>query len=249
MNNTIPHIIHYCWFGSAKKPKDVQGFIDSWKAQLPDYTFMEWNESNCDLNQEIDYVKEAYESKKYAFVSDYIRVKKLVEYGGVYLDTDVRIIRRFDKLLKKHDLVIGFQGAGNLGTAFMASIPGHPLFQEFMDSYAERHFIKDNGTLDLTSINVSIDPFFINRGLKIDEDRYQKISENIGVYPTDCFCAFNIKYWYPEPTKRTYTIHYMASTWHSKKTRLKIAIFRIMRKVLGKDNYYKLRRMVGKGNN
>ena len=198
MNNTIPHIIHYCWFGSAKKPKDVQGFIDSWKAQLPDYTFMEWNESNCDLNQEIEYVKEAYESKKYAFVSDYIRVKKLVEYGGVYLDTDVRIIRRFDKLLKKHDLVIGFQGAGNLGTAFM---------------------------------------------------RYQKISENIGVYPTDCFCAFNIKYWYPEPTKRTYTIHYMASTWHSKKTRLKIAIFRIMRKVLGKDNYYKLRRMVGKGNN
>ena len=132
MSSNIPHIIHYCWFGSTKKPKEVQAFIDSWKVKLPDYTFMEWTEGNCDLCNEIDYVKEAYEAKKYAFVSDYIRVKKLVEYGGIYLDTDVRIVRRFDKLLDKHDLVIGFQGAGNLGTAFMASIPWHPLFQSFI---------------------------------------------------------------------------------------------------------------------
>ena len=248
MSNTIPHIIHYCWFGSEKKPKDVQAFIDSWKVKLPDYTFMEWNESNYDLNQEIDYVKEAYQAKKYAFVSDYVRVKKLVEYGGIYLDTDVRILRRFDKLLEKHDLVIGFQGAGNLGTAFMASIPQHPLFTEFMESYNKRHFVQEDGSLDMTSINVSIDPFFEKRGLKLDEDRYQKIAENIGVYPTECFCAFNINYWYPEPTKRTYTIHYMASTWRSRKIKLKITIFNLMRKILGKDNYYKLRRMIRKDN-
>ena len=123
MNSTIPHIIHYCWFGSTKKPKEVQAFIDSWKVKLPDYTFMEWNEGNCDLSNEIDYVKEAYEAKKYAFVSDYIRVKKLVEYGGIYLDTDVRIVRRFDKLLDKHDLVVGFQGAGRL-KMLMKFIPG-----------------------------------------------------------------------------------------------------------------------------
>ena len=242
MSNTIPHIIHYCWFGSKKKPKDVQAYINSWKKILPDYMFMEWNEKNCSLDHEIDYVREAYQAKKYAFVSDYIRVKKLVDYGGVYLDTDVRILRNFDKLLKKHDLVIGFQGAGNLGTAFMASIPDHPLFREFMTSYSKRHFIKEDGSFDLTSINVSIDPFFEARGLKINQDRYQELSENIGVYPTECFCAFNIADWNPEPTKRTYVIHYMASSWHSPKTKIKIAIFNTMRVVLGQQRYMKLRR-------
>lgn len=246
MSSNIPHIIHYCWFGSTKKPKEVQAFIDGWKVKLPDYTFMEWNEGNCNLGNEIDYVKEAYEAKKYAFVSDYIRVKKLVEYGGIYLDTDVRIVRRFDKLLDKHDLVIGFQGAGNLGTAFMASIPWHPLFQSFMESYGERHFVKEDGSFDLTSINVAIDPFFIDRGLKIDEDRYQKLPGKIGVYPTECFCAFNIDDWHPEPTKRTYTIHYMASSWHPKKQLFKISLIKAIQKLIGINNFKKVKSLIKK---
>ena len=246
MTNNIPKIIHYCWFGSPNKPKSVQRFIDSWKKQLPDYTFMEWGEGNCDLDQEIDYVKEAYKCKKYAFVSDYIRIKKLVQYGGVYLDTDIRIIKRFDKLLQKYDAVIGFEGPGNLETAFIASIPQHPLFREFQESYKERHFVREDGSLDTTPINNNISPFFVKRGLKLDEDRYQKISENIAVFPTECFCAFNIKDWHPEPTKRTYTIHYMASSWQSNNVKLKIILFRTLRTVLGNNIYYNLRKVLRK---
>ena len=242
----IPHIIHYCWFGNSNKPKKIKRFIDSWKKRLPDYEFYEWNEKNCDLDHEIEYVKEAYQAKKYAFVSDYIRIKKLVEYGGVYLDTDVRIVKRFDKLLQEHDVVIGFQGAGNIGTAFIASVSRHPLFIEFLQYYTERHFIMDDGSLDMTSINISLDPFLINRGLRIYEDRFQKLYGNIGVYPTECFCAFNIYDWHPEPTKRTYTIHYMASSWHPKKQMIKIAIIKMVQTVIGIDNFKKLKGFVKK---
>ena len=240
--NDIPHIIHYCWFGSKSKPRNIRKYITSWKKMLPDYTFMEWNEQNCDLTEEIRYVQEAYRCKKYAFVSDYIRIQKLVEFGGIYLDTDVRIVRRFDKILNNHEAVLGFQGPGNLGTAFMAAIPHHPLFEEFLGSYSERRFIMEDGSFDMRSINVSLDPFVEKRGLIITQDRYQKLSENIGIYPTDYFCAFNLKDWYPEPTKRTCTIHYMASSWHSPKTKLKIAFFNIMKTVLGRKNYVRIRK-------
>ena len=248
MSNSIPKIIHYCWFGNPNKPKNVKRFIDSWKEQLPDFTFMEWNEKNCDLSQEIGYVKQAYRAQKYAFVSDYIRVKKLVEYGGVYLDTDVRIVKRFDKLLHKHDVVLGFEGTGKLGTAFMASIPRHPLFTEFLQTYSNRRFVRDDGSYDMTSINASIAPLFVKRGLNLNKSEYQHISENIAVYPTDYFCAFNMDDWYPEPTNRTYTIHFMASSWQSKKIKFKIALFYIMRKCLGDKNYNTFRRFLRKGN-
>ena len=244
MNNEIPRIIHYCWFGSDKKPKSVQKFIDSWKKKLPEYTFMEWNERNCDLEQEVDYVKEAYQCKKYAFVSDYFRIKKLVEYGGVYLDTDVGIIRSFEKPLQKHEVVIGFESAGSLGTAFIATVPQKPLFKEFLESYANRHFLREDGSFDLTTINQSINPFFEKCGLNINEDKYQKLSGNIGVYPSDCFSAFNIYDWHPEPTKRTYTIHYMASSWQPKQQMMKFVIIKAAQKLIGVNNYKKLRAFI-----
>ena len=124
MSNSIPRIIHYCWFGSEKKPKSVQKFINSWKKRLPGYTFMEWNERNCDLESDIAYVREAYQCKKYAFVSDYIRIKKMVEYGGLYLETDVGIVRSFEKLLDKHELVIGFEAVGSCRNSWTSILKG-----------------------------------------------------------------------------------------------------------------------------
>ena len=94
----IPKIIHYCWFGKKTKPEKIEELILSWKKILPDYQIIEWNENNCDISISPEYVKTAYELKKWAFVSDYFRLKALYEFGGIYLDTDVEIIKKFDDL-------------------------------------------------------------------------------------------------------------------------------------------------------
>lgn len=243
---TIPKIIHYCWFGNPEKPKKVKKFIENWHKMLPDYTFMEWNESNCNLQQEIDYVKEAYQCKKYAFVSDYIRVKKLYEYGGVYLDTDVKILKRFDRLLQDQEVVLGFQGTGNLLTAFIATIPQHFLFEEFLRQYATRHFLNQDGSMDLTSINRNLDPLVEKRGLNLSNDSLQRLSDNIIVYPTEYFCAFDIENWHPIITEQTYTVHYMASSWCGWRVKLKIMFCNLLYKLLGQERYDRLRKRLRK---
>ena len=102
----IPKIIHYCWFGRNEKPEKIQKCIESWKIHLSDYQIIEWNEDNFDYNL-LTYTKDAYNAKKYAFVSDVARVKALYEMGGIYLDTDVMVYQNFDSILK-HNCVLGF---------------------------------------------------------------------------------------------------------------------------------------------
>ena len=94
----IPKIIHYCWFGGKKKPENVEQYILSWKNKCPDYEIREWNENNFDIKSNC-FCKEAYEKKKWAFVSDYARLAILYKYGGIYMDTDVEVIKPFDNLL------------------------------------------------------------------------------------------------------------------------------------------------------
>ena len=98
MVNKIPKIIHYCWFGKKDKPDIVNHCINSWKKVLDDYEIIEWNEDNFDVESNT-YVKQAYESGKFAFVSDFVRIKALYDYGGIYLDTDVEVFKKFDDLL------------------------------------------------------------------------------------------------------------------------------------------------------
>ena len=240
----IPHIIHYCWFGNPKKPKSVQKYIDNWHKMLPDYEFMEWNESNCDLEHEIVYVQEAYHCKKYAFVSDYIRIKKLNEYGGVYFDTDVKVLRSFDKYLENAQVVLGFQGVGNLGTAFIATVAHHPLFEKFLEKYVIRHFIQEDGSMDQTSINVSLDPLVEACGLDLYNDSYQVLNEGIVVYPTEYFCAFDIENWHPVITGNSCTVHYMESSWRSNKIRAKILLLRVIFRLIGTKNYDRIRALI-----
>ena len=106
-NQKIPKIIHYCWFGGKEKPEQVKKCIGSWKKYLSNYQFMEWNEQNFDVNQ-FQYTKDAYAAKKYAFVSDVARVKALLEYGGIYFDTDVEVFKSFDDILDAKCL-LGFE--------------------------------------------------------------------------------------------------------------------------------------------
>lgn len=118
----IPHIIHYCWFGKGVKDQKILKCIESWHHFFPDYQYMEWNEDNCDID-EIPYIQQAYANKKYAFVSDYIRIKALVKYGGIYFDTDYEVIKSMDKILETGSLITGIENKGSALTAVIAVEP------------------------------------------------------------------------------------------------------------------------------
>lgn len=242
----IPKILHYCWFGNKKKPASVKKCIKNWRKMLPDYKIMEWNESNCDLENEIDYVKEAYKAKKYAFVSDYIRLKKLYEYGGVYFDTDVQVIKPFDEVLERGDVVLGLQSMGNITTAFMATTAFHPFFKECLDYYTNRHFIKTDGSYDTVSINVSMDPFAEKYGIDLHKNEIQSLENGMTFYPIDYFSAFDIENWHRVITDNTYTVHNMASSWRPLSVRAKIILIKFIVKIIGGDNYDKMRGILNK---
>ena len=118
----IPKLIHYCWFGHNPLPKDAKRCIRSWKKYCPDYVIKEWNEDNFDISQCPQYVRQAYEAKKWAFVSDYVRLKLVHDHGGVYMDTDVELLKPLDRLLS-HKAYFGFEDDGlqiNTGLGFGA---------------------------------------------------------------------------------------------------------------------------------
>ena len=129
----IPKIIHYCWFGGNPLSDLAQKCIDSWKKYCPDYEIKEWNESNFDLNS-CDYVREAYQAKKWAFVTDYVRLYAMVTEGGIYMDTDVEVIRPLDSFLSNRAFS-GFEDETNIPTGIMACEKGFPLFEELLEEY------------------------------------------------------------------------------------------------------------------
>ena len=144
----IPKVIHYCWFGRKPIPKQYQKWMDSWKKYCPDYEIIEWNEDNFDVTQN-DYLKQAYESEKWAFVSDFVRVDVVEKFGGVYLDTDVELVRNIDELLM-NDAFCGFESIDYVafGLGFGA-VKGHPIIKKLRDDYMDRRFIMEDGSLNL----------------------------------------------------------------------------------------------------
>ena len=134
----IPKIIHYCWFGKGEKSTQVKKCIESWNRILIDYQIIEWNEENFDVGVNA-YTKQAYENKKYAFVSDVARLYALLNYGGIYLDTDVEVYRSFDEILE-HRCVFGFEYKNWIATSFLAAEKDHPLIQEFFKQYENISF-------------------------------------------------------------------------------------------------------------
>lgn len=137
----IPKIIHYCWFGGAEKSELIQKCINSWKKRCPEYEIIEWNENNFDINT-IQYIKEAYEAKKWAFVSDVVRLIVLIRYGGIYLDTDVKILEDnvFDQYLLYKNVLVFDNERSIASGLFCASIKNSELLESFLECYKNIHF-------------------------------------------------------------------------------------------------------------
>lgn len=208
----IPKVIHYCWFGGKKYPKLVKKCIVSWKKRLPDYQIKCWNEDTFNLDSAPQYVKEAYQMRKYAFVSDYVRLYALYNEGGVYLDTDVEVCKDFTNLLHS-DVVMGYETEVQISTAFIASVPRSIRIKKLLDSYSLRRFVRDDASLDMTT-NVS----FISESLQTDgfelNGKYAKYSD-LELYPQEFFSPRDWGDGKYHITANTCAIHYFQGSWHS----------------------------------
>ncbi|MEG1506298.1 MAG: glycosyltransferase [Bacilli bacterium] len=217
----IPKIIHYIWFGQTKLPRLTQKCLESWEKYLPDYKIMRWDESNFDLNTN-NFVREAYDNKKWAFVSDYVRLHALKEYGGIYMDTDVEVVKNLDEFLHLHAFS-GFENNKDVTTAVIGSEKNGKWINEIIKYYERRHFVKKDNSLDCTA-NPIIITNITNKMFNLDcKNSYQDLGE-ITFFPKDYFCPLSIEGLKHTFTKNTHTIHHFSGSWLSKFDRREINI-------------------------
>ena len=238
---TIPKIIHYCWFGGKEKPKDVEIYIKTWEKNMPDYSLMEWSEQNFSINNAPLYVQEAYKAGKFAFVSDYARIMALYKFGGIYFDTDIEVLQSFEDYLEGHSMVLGFESERLLMTAFIASEKEHPFLKEFEETYQNRHFIHQDGSYDLSTINDHFSSQAECWGVDLGCNEEQILKGNIRIYPSEVFCGFDVKKWHVRTTAKTCTVHHMASSWVTSKKKLYFGIIIALQKLLGFERYDQLK--------
>ena len=254
----IPKIIHYCWFGGNALTKPAKKCIKSWKKYCSGCIIIEWNETNFDISTAPLYVQQAYEAKKWAFVSDYVRLYALTTMGGIYMDTDVEVLKPLDSFLN-NKAFSGFEYGEYIQTAIMGSEKKIPLFEEFLKYYDNAIFINEDGTYN-TKTNVQIlTEILQNKGL-VKNNAFQ-IIDGVALYPSEYFCPKSYFDGTINRTEKTHVIHHFDATWlteeqrknqklHWKKSqkRLKQKAFRnkvkdIFIKIFGEEFYKKIRKI------
>lgn len=237
----IPKIVHYCWFGKKEKPESVKKCIDSWKKFLPDYELMEWNEDNFNIDK-LQYTKEAYAARKYAFVSDVARIEALYRYGGIYMDTDVEVLKSFSPLLDAR-CILGMEEKEYVATSFMAFEKGHSLVKQFLNLYENLSFYDEKGQI-ITGTNVAkLTNMLVEKGFKQIND-YQELEDGIKIYPKEFFSPYDYINCYYNMTENSYCVHHFAVSWMSKKEQVKKQIKRKVVKILGPDKMNKIREKI-----
>ena len=225
----IPKIIHYCWFGRGEKPELAKKCIASWRKSCPDFEIREWNEGNCDYLS-IPFMAEAYAAKKYAFVSDVMRLIVLEQYGGVYFDTDVEVLRDISPLLDDEGF-IGFENDQFVNSGqVMAAKAHHPVIRAMIEEYKKLHFANADGTatpVGCPRLNTDVMERF---GL-IRNGREQVVA-GIHVYPADYFNPMDSTTGKLTKTENTYSIHWYSMSWLPKRVQMKAKLGRILRRVL-----------------
>ena len=229
---SIPKIIHYCWFGKNPKSELALKCIESWKRYCPDYEIIEWNEDNFDICY-CDYVREAYEAKKWAFVSDVARLYALVNCGGIYMDTDVELLKSLDEFLV-YEAVSGFEAKDRIPTGLMACRKEHPLFMELLHDYDDAHFIYEDGTFNTTTNVIRITNICLQHGLRLD-NTLQTVKD-FTLFPNDYFCPKSHEDGIVRITPNTYAIHWFAGSWLDKDKKEMQTLMQRMNRCFGQKN-------------
>lgn len=206
----IPKIIHYCWFGRGEKNALAIKCIESWKKILPDYELKEWNEDNFDVNL-YPYAKEALENRKFAFVTDVVRLYALYHEGGVYMDTDVEVIKTYDPFLHHH-MFSGFESDNNVPTGMMAAEKGSVWAMELLNQYNNRHFVNEDGSFDQTTNTTTITNYMLEKGIILN-NKYQDFPGLCTMYPSEYFCPKDHRDGIIRCTDKTICIHHFSGSW------------------------------------
>ena len=256
----IPKVIHYCWFGGAEKSALIKKCIKSWKRKCPDYQIIEWNESNFDCSCN-EYCQMAYQEKRWAFLSDYARLKILYDHGGIYMDTDVELLKPLDSFLDAK-CFMGFQHENYISNGLITGAEkGHWFIREHMEIYEQMQFKggKRNGKFMICQEYTT--SLLKEKGLSIPYkgDGIQHIRD-IVLYPPDYFCPYDIRTNQMIKTRNTVAIHHFSSSWwdDSWKSEHKERMFiqnadriihspnRLLRNLVGLDNYERIKRKLKK---
>jgi len=234
----IPKIIHYCWLSGDEFPPLIQKCIDSWKEKLPDYEFMLWDTNRFNLEDNI-WVKQAFERKKYAFAADYIRLYAVYNYGGIYLDTDVEVIKSFNDLLER-PYFVGTEGLGFIEAAVFGAEKNSPWVKQCLDYYTGKSFINDDGTYNTLTLprimNSQISKIRTIKEIKpfnIEVNLQREDTNSLYMFPEDFFTAKNHGTGVIEKTANTYSIHHFAMSWVPKSTKFLPNIKRKLMAVFG----------------
>ena len=220
----IPKVIHYCWFGGNPLTESAKACIDSWRRYCPDYEIIEWNESNFDVTQN-DYCREAYEAKKWAFVSDYARLWAIYEHGGIYMDTDVEVVRPLDSLLK-HKAFMGFEDDAFISTGMFGMDLRNAFVATALGAYKERHFRLKDGIFDITTNVRSMTKILVEcYGLQ-SNGKKQMISDDIIIYPMEVLSAKSFRTGWILRDDTTYTIHHYAASWFNEEEKRRMELRR-----------------------
>lgn len=229
----IPKRIHYCWFGHGEMPELAQKCIASWRDFMPDYEYKIWTEENFDVNL-IPYTKEAYEARKFAFVSDYVRLWALYHEGGVYLDVDFEVFKPFDDLLQ-WDAFAGYEGSkySPVMMGVIASCAHGEWIEEQLSYYNDRRFVKADGSFDLTTNTQFVSDRMREGGFV--QDGQEKNYKDLHVFPVDYFCPRQTTGEYFR-TENTYCDHLGLASWGKGIGSGKMLI----RKIVGQKNMIRL---------
>ena len=236
----IPKKIHYFWFGGNEKPKSVQKCINSWKKYCSDYEIIEWNETNFDIHC-MPFVEQAYEAKKYAFVSDVARLMVVYEYGGIYMDTDVEVIKPLDDLLENM-AYMSFENNENINTGQgFGAEAGMPFFKEHIDVYRKWNFINDDGTYNQIGCPKVATDLFKTKGIFLDGS--EQMVCDIHIYPAEYFNPYDSLTGKLTKTPNTYSIHWYDASWEDI-SQIRLKINRFIRRVFGVETIEKIKKII-----
>ena len=239
----IPHIIHYCWFGCHKKPRLIKKCIESWKKYLPDWEIREWNESNYDVTQN-EYIAEAYRQKKWAFVVDYARFDILMRYGGVFLDTDVELLKPIPEELLAYEAFTGFESEKTVNPGLVyASIAGQAMLEQVISAYEKKEFgRKINGRME--NIVDVVTGVLKKQGLR-ENNTFQTV-RGVAVFPKEYFCCFDHETQAFEITGQTISVHHYFASWAPLYRKLYFRCIKIASAALGRERYLRWKRKIKK---